>query len=94
MLTRMKLQYLDLHIQPRALSTKNTPPSLVPIVSRLQRLGNALLHWLTTTEDIQVRQINCSGEIQWLAIDRATHTAVVRTSEAEIREYLERRYYQ
>lgn len=83
---REKLEFL--YHQPTRKQTKSG------IFTQLKSAWQQLIHYLTTTNELQVWQ-SCDrhGKTWWNAYDPTTGRSTKLGSEAEMRVWIERRYY-
>lgn len=65
------------------------------LFSRLNRIWQHLVESLILGQELKIWQsTDCFGNTHWYAYDPVTNSSVTRDSEAEMRVWVEQRYYQ
>lgn len=81
--------------QSYAASSAYCPQRFVDVLThRLQQLGDALVRVLAPQDTLHVQTYDRSGQKRWVVSDRITQARHEFTSEAALRTWLEKRYYE
>lgn len=85
-ISNLRLHYNDLVLERRSIA--------LPTLSEFKRGLQQLVQYLNSGNKLQVwTKIDRDGKITWHAYDPISDRRVVRESEAEMRAWLEERYY-
>jgi hypothetical protein len=87
----MKISNLRLDYKDVALGSR---PIALPIISAFKRGLQQIIQYLNSGNELKVWTTRArDGEIRWHAYDRVSDRRVVTESEAQMRAWVEERYY-
>jgi hypothetical protein len=87
----MKISNLHLHYDDSGLESRQIT---LRIISAFKRKLQQVIQYLTSGDELQVwTKRDRYGKITWQAYDPISDRRVVRESEAEMRAWVEKRYY-